>query len=90
MIKNKELIQTCLHHLQTLSLGERIAFKTAKKDREISVEKDEGRGYRVVESGFEHRSFEVSSEAELKKILKILQKIEFPRSNQIWVKIERG
>lgn len=90
MIKNKELIQTCLHHLQTLSLGERITFKTAKKDREISVEKSEGGGYKVLENGFEHRSFEASSEAELKKILKTLQKIEFPRSNQIWVKIERG
>lgn len=89
MIKNKELIQTCLHHLQTLSLGERIAFKTAKKDREISVEKNKCGGYKVLENGFEHRSFEASSEAELKKILKTLQKIEFPRSNQIWVKIER-
>lgn len=67
MIKNSELIQTCLHHLQTLSLGERIAFKTAKKDREISVEKSEGGGYRVLENGFEHRIFEASSEAELKR-----------------------
>ncbi|RDU70901.1 hypothetical protein [Helicobacter brantae] len=90
MIKNKELIHTCLHHLQTLSLGERITFKTAKKDREISVGRSEGGGYVVLENGFEHRSFEVRSEAELKKILKTLQKIEFPRSNQIWVKIERG
>lgn len=44
MIKNKELIHTCLHYLQTLSLGERIIFKTAKKDREISVERGEGEG----------------------------------------------
>lgn len=30
------------------------------------MEKDEGRGYRVVEDGFEHRGFEVSREVELK------------------------
>ncbi len=90
MIKNSEFIQTCLHHLQSLCVGEKISFKTAKKDREIAVSKKEGGGYRVEENGFEHRIFEASSEAELKKILKTLQKIEFPRSNQIWVKIERG
>lgn len=90
MIKNKELIQTCLHQLQSLSFGEKISFKTAKKDREIAVSKKEGGGYVIGENGFEHKSFEAQSEAELKKILKTLQKIEFPRSNQIWVKIERG
>lgn len=88
MIKNKELISACLHHLQTLSGGERIVFKTAKKDREISVSKNE-EGYRVEENGFECKSFEARTQAELKKILKTLQKIEFPRSNQIWLKIEK-
>ena len=41
MIKNSEFIQTCLHHLQSLRVGEKISFKTAKKDREIAVSKKE-------------------------------------------------
>lgn len=71
-------------------MGEKLSFKTAKKDREIAVSKIEGGGYRVEENGFEHRSFKATSEAELKKTLKTLQRIEFPRSNQIWFKIERN
>lgn len=89
MIKNKELLQTCLYQLKSLSLGERLIFKTAKKDREIIVTK-KAEGYRVEENGFEHAIFEIADETELKKILKTLQKVEFPRSHQLWMKIERS
>lgn len=90
MIKNKEFVQTCLHQLQSLSLGERLSFKTLKKDREIVVSKTQVGSYRTEENGFEYRNFEVKSEIDLKKILKTLPKIEFPRSNQIWFKIKKS
>ena len=57
-----------------------LDIRTYKRDRSIIIEKLEN-GYNLYEDGFEKKQFKNLSQIELKKLLKVLQKKEFPRSN---------
>ncbi|MCI9304479.1 MAG: hypothetical protein HFJ13_10250 [Clostridium sp.] len=57
-----------------------LDIRTYKRDRSIIIEKLEN-GYNLYEDGFEKKEFKNLSQIELKKLLKVLQKKEFPRSN---------
>jgi hypothetical protein len=57
-----------------------LDIRTYKRDRSIIIEKLEN-GYNLYEDGFEKKEFKNLSQIELKKLLRVLQKKEFPRSN---------
>ncbi len=61
-----------------------ITLKTHKKDRIVSIKKTV-EGYELTEDGFKNEIYKTNDEKELKKLLKDLIEIEFPRSHEILV-----
>ncbi|TKX30916.1 hypothetical protein [Campylobacter aviculae] len=90
MIQNKDFISICLKNLKELDPLDILIFQSFKKDRAIKVQKISEQKFNVFEEGFFHKEFLDLSDKELKKTLKQLQKIEFPRSNQLWLKIVKN
>lgn len=88
MIENDHFIDTTMKTLGKLQEGDKIVAKSFKKDRQIIVEKKEAY-YDVHQEGFEKRIYEGLDEQKLKKLLKTLQRKEFPRSNKLWFKVEK-
>ncbi|MBZ7938925.1 hypothetical protein H2277_03845 [Campylobacter sp. W0014] len=90
MIQNKDFIQICFKNLKQINTLDILIFQTSKKDRAIKVQKILDERFNVFEEGFFCKEFLDLDDKELKKILKQLQKIEFPRSNQLWFKIVKN
>lgn len=90
MIKNNKFIQSCFKNLKQINENDELIFYTLKKDRYIQIIKLKDFKFNVLESGYKHEKFENLDEKELKKLLKTLQKIEFPRSNQLWLKVVKN
>lgn len=59
-----------------------LDIRSYKKNRKIVIEKLE-EGYNLYEEGFHEEVFYNLSKEELKKLLKIIEKREFPRSNKL-------
>lgn len=89
MINNTDLINVAMYTLKSIEVNDKVSFKTFKKDRGFTIEKIEG-AFNIIEDGYEKKEFLNIKYKEVKKILKELQKKEFPRSNKIWYKIIRG
>ncbi|MFB1646590.1 hypothetical protein [Campylobacter molothri] len=90
MIQNKDFIQICFKNLKQISPLDILIFQTSKKDRSIKIQKISDEKFNIYEEGFFYNEFLDLDFKELKKILKQLQKIEFPRSNQLWLKIVKN
>ncbi|WP_279095719.1 hypothetical protein [Lactobacillus taiwanensis] len=84
MIDNKNLLKLLRIELRKMSNGNKLKFLTYKKDRSILVEKN-GDNFRVVENGYHKIVWNNLTEAEVSKRIKKLQKIEFPRSNKLYL-----
>lgn len=84
MIDNKNLLKLLRIELLKMSNGNKLKFLTYKKDRSILVEKN-GDNFRVVENGYHKIVWNNLTEAEVLKRIKKLQKIEFPRSNKLYL-----
>ncbi|QTQ40179.1 hypothetical protein [Lactobacillus taiwanensis] len=84
MIDNKNLLKLLRIELRKMSNGNKLKFLTYKKDRSILVEKN-GDNFRVVENGYYKIVWNNLTEAEVLKRIKKLQKIEFPRSNKLYL-----
>ncbi|KRN00754.1 hypothetical protein FD18_GL000569 [Lactobacillus taiwanensis DSM 21401] len=84
MIDNKNLLKLLRIELRKMSNGNKLKFLTYKKDRSILVEKN-GDNFRVVENGYHKIVWNNLTEAEVLKRIKKLQKIEFPRSNKLYL-----
>lgn len=84
MIDNKNLLQLLRTELPKMNKGDKIKFLTYKKDRSILVEKG-GDTFTVVENGYRQIVWENLTEIEVLKRMKKLQKIEFPRSNKLYL-----
>lgn len=84
MIDNKNLLKLLRIELRKMSNGNKPKFLTYKKDRSILVEKN-GDNFRVVENGYHKIVWNNLTEAEVLKRIKKLQKIEFPRSNKLYL-----
>lgn len=84
MIDNKNLLKLLRIELRKMSNGNKLKFLTYKKDRSIIVEKN-GDNFRVVENGYHKIIWNNLTEAEVLKRIKKLQKIEFPRSNKLYL-----
>lgn len=84
MIDNKNLLKLLRIELRKMSNGNKLKFLTYKKDRSILVEKN-GDNFRVVENGYHKIVWNNLTEGEVLKRIKKLQKIEFPRSNKLYL-----
>lgn len=61
-----------------------LDIRSYKKNRKVVIEKLENT-FNVYEDGYEKREFLKLSKEELKKLLRSIEKIEFPRSNKLRV-----
>lgn len=72
------------HSLKNLKIDEKIIFSTFKKDRSISVIKVSEDSFKIIEDGFNKKEF-LSDYKNGLKILKDLKRIEFLRSNILYI-----
>lgn len=82
MIDKATAISTVLKRLRKLPVGHVIDLRTYKRDRSVLIRREEEDLFYVREDGFEKNEFRTSI-AGMKKLLKTLLKIEFPRSTKI-------
>lgn len=83
----KGFTKTPIEKLTKLKVGDKIELLTYKKDRKVIIIKKDLNIYDVIEDGFNNNKFEDISLNQLEKLLKKLQRIEFPRSNKYFLKI---
>ena len=88
MIDNKNLLKLLRSELRKMNDSEKIKFLTYKKDRSIIVEKT-GNRFEVIEDGYRKIVWDDLTEVETLKRVKKLQKIEFPRSNKLYLVKEK-
>lgn len=87
MFDIKGFTKTPIENLTKLKVGDKIELLTYKKDRKVIIIKKDLNIYDVIEDGFNYNKFEDISLNQLEKLLKKLQRIEFPRSNKYFLKI---
>lgn len=84
MINKDSFIADTLKRLEKLEVGKCLDICTFKKDRKVVIEKL-AVNYNVYEEGFEKQSFMNLEVQDMKKLLKTLERREFPRSNKLRV-----
>lgn len=84
MIDNRDLLNIVARELQEMQDKATIKLLTYKKDRSIIIEKDRA-GFNIIEDGYRKVVWTDLNEHEVIKRLKKLQKIEFPRSNKLYL-----
>lgn len=87
MIDINKFTKMPIEKLKKLEVEDKVELLTFKKDRKIIITKKDFNYYDVIEDGFEYKVFENIEVQKLEKLLKQLQKIEFPRSNKFFLKI---
>lgn len=83
MINCDDFIPTVIHRLKSCAVGQGLEVRTFKGDRSITVVKQNETMVWVREQGFVTADYPNIPLAKLKKLLKTLQKREFPRSNKL-------
>lgn len=73
-----------IKRLDELKINNCLDIRSYKKNRKVIIEKLEN-SFNLYEDGYEKREFLNLSKEELKKLLKTIEKIEFPRSNKLRV-----
>ncbi|MGL5616597.1 MAG: hypothetical protein ACRDD2_10290 [Sarcina sp.] len=71
-----------LKRLEEINIGNCLDIRSYKKNRKVVIEKLEN-GFNLYEDGFYKEEFLELTKEELKKILKSIEKKEFPRSNKL-------
>ncbi|BFI76214.1 hypothetical protein [Sulfurisphaera ohwakuensis] len=69
-----------------LPFGKRLRVESFKGDRWIEIVKIDENNYKIIEHGFNNNVYNVT-ENDLKRILKELFGVEFPRSHQLRIVI---
>ncbi len=84
MIDKTSAIETVLRKIKKTVIGHGLDLRTYKRDRSVLILRTGDDTFLVVEDGFAKERFSTDLKG-LRKILKKLLKIEFPRSNKIRV-----
>ncbi|MGL5764596.1 MAG: hypothetical protein ACRCX8_03030, partial [Sarcina sp.] len=71
-----------LKKLDEIEIGNCLDIRSYKKNRKVIIEKLEN-AFNLFEDGYRKEEFLNLTKDELKKLLKIIEKIEFPRSNRL-------
>ena len=88
MLDIRNFTKTPVEKLKKVSDGTRIELLTYKKDRKVVLIKKSEHTCDVLEDGFEIVEYPDVEESKLVKLLKQLQRIEFPRSNKFFMEIK--
>lgn len=86
MIDISNFIDITLTKLKSLEIGQGISLLTFKKDRKITIIKNNN-SFSLYEDGFSREIFLNLDNKNLKKLLKTLGRKEFPRSNKLHLEI---
>lgn len=84
MIDRASAVETVVSRMKKAEPGHGLDVRTYKRDRGVRVRRMRDDRFEVVQDGFGHERFEVDAK-KLKKLLKRLFRIEFPRSNRLRV-----
>ena len=84
MIDIQNLIPTLARKLESLAPRQGLTVWTFKKDRRVTIWK-EGDSFAIEEQGFRRERFAGLNQEEVLKRMKKLQKVEFPRSNKLYL-----
>ena len=87
MLDIKNFTRTPVEKFRKLMIGDKMELLTYKRDRKIIIIKRSEHLCDVIEDGFETVEFLGVEDALLSKLLKQLQRIEFPRSNKFFLEI---
>lgn len=87
MIDIKNFRKYTFESLKKIDVGNKIELLTFKKDRKVTIEKIGQNIFNVIQDGFEYKQFDNLDNKKLGKILKQIQRTEFPRSNKFFLKI---
>lgn len=82
MIDKTHIIATVMEKLMKIPEGHCIDLRTYKRNRSVIIVKQPKDVYMVIEDGFFRERFHVTH-LKIKKLLTMLLKREFPRSNKI-------
>ena len=82
MVDKSAAIATVLTKVKSLAVGHSLTLKTYKRDRSVTIVKQDTDAFLVRQQGFEQEEFGVAG-TKLGRLLKRLLKKEFPRSNKI-------
>lgn len=83
MINCDDFVATVLLQMKSACSGQGLEVLTFKGDRSVTIIKTAPDTYLVTETGFVEAQYPDLSPEKLKKILKTLEKREFPRSNKL-------
>lgn len=84
LLNIKSVLTTVLNSLEKVPLGRGIEMLSYKRDRGVSVIKEEENKFLVKEHGFQEKTWEIEKTG-LEKLLKTVMKREFPRSRKLRV-----
>ncbi len=84
MIDKDIFIQVLLKKAKVLPVGHHLDIRPYKRNRSVLLIKETEDSFKIVENGFYKNEFETNLKG-LKKILKKILKLEFPRSHKIRV-----
>ncbi|MCG8532064.1 MAG: hypothetical protein MI749_15565 [Desulfovibrionales bacterium] len=82
MLDINRIIPTVLTKIRTLPVGDSIRIATFKKDRHLTITRQNETMLQLIRHGFTNATYEIEEE-KIKKELKQLLKQEFPRSNKV-------
>ena len=82
MIDKATALDLVLRKLKTLPEGHCIDLRTYKRNRSLLIMHKKGKEFSIVEDGYEKAEHQTDMKC-IGKLLKILLKKEFPRSNKI-------
>lgn len=81
MIPIQNYVEDAIRKVNKFETGNCLDIRPFKRDRSVLIEKTGADVYTVYEDGFKTNTYENLSIEDLKKLLKSMHKIEFPRSN---------
>lgn len=86
IIKDREVIKWVMQKAKKMSDNDKLEVYTMKEDRGFKLIKQSD-NFQIEEFGYENKQYEIKDIKDLKKQLKVVHKIEFPRSTNVKVKI---
>ncbi|MGL5067506.1 MAG: hypothetical protein ACRC6T_06715 [Sarcina sp.] len=86
MVDMSNFIDFTFIKLKQIKLGEGVKLSTFKKDRHLTIIKEE-EFFTLYEEGYSKETFSNLDKKDLKKLLKTLARKEFPRSNMLHLNI---
>ncbi|UIJ38579.1 hypothetical protein LWC08_03140 [Desulfobaculum bizertense] len=83
MLDKVTFLKELTRQIDKLPVGHCVDTRSYKRDRSVLFIRVDSKRIRIVENGFEQRDLVVNEGAELRKQIKRVSRVEFPRSHKI-------